>query len=181
MPRRSVQFAGLLVAASCALGAVSVAAGAATPEAFTSTIQSRSTTSCVDVPGGTKDINTDVVGRACVGSAEQSFRFKPVTNRPGTYRIVNQVSGLCMAPYRFGVRQASMCTYPAPNTTFPMWDLLPVNAAAHTFQLEPTSQEGSTMPRCVTAYVVGGTMDRDLVLDFCDNGNPAQVFTIPGL
>lgn len=53
-----------LSAAGGVVGAFALTAAAATPTAFTSTIRSTSTASCVDVPGGTTDINTNVVGRA---------------------------------------------------------------------------------------------------------------------
>ena len=178
--RPTIWLAVSMIAAWCGPGIFVVSASAA-PPAFTSTIQSRTTSSCFDVPGGTTDINTDVVGRACTGSVEQRFRFEPVAARPGTYRIVNRASTLCLAQYRFGVRQAPTCTYPPPNVTYPMWDLDPVNAAADTFQLEPTSQEGSSMPRCVDVHVVTGSADRALALDFCADNTPAQVFTIPGI
>lgn len=160
--------------------AVAVPAAAATaPAAFTSVIKSASTTSCVDVPGGTTDINVNVVGRACTGRAEQAFQFKPVAGQPETFLVVNQASGLCMAPSRFNVRQATTCTFPPPNTNYPMWVLRPINATAHTFELEPAGQQSSTMPRCVDAHVVSGTTDRSLTLDYCDSNVSTEVFTLP--
>ncbi|MEY9931605.1 hypothetical protein ABH926_006254 [Catenulispora sp. GP43] len=160
---------------------IGIGAGAARPAAaFSSTIHSAATGTCVDVPGGTTDVNANVVGVACSGAAEQGFSFQPVAGQPaGTYNVVNAASGLCLAQFRFGIRQSD-CLHTIPESTGQMWTLLTVDAAAHEYVFEPTNQVGDTPYRCMGATSTGpGTAI--LGKPFYTAGTPGDVFTVVGL
>ncbi|MCU1684054.1 MAG: hypothetical protein JWQ81_4793 [Amycolatopsis sp.] len=147
-------------------------------EDFSSTIYSASTKSCVDVPGGTTDVNTDVRGRTCDGAAEEKFRFQQVPGRSAdTYDVVNAASGLCLAQFRFGVRQRN-CLIPVPyDPVLDMWTLVPLDAAATEFQFTRTSDAGAGLGRCLAAHATPSPVLR---LDFCNKTDPAQSFTRTG-
>ena len=148
--------------------------------AFTSTIYSAATGTCVDVPGGTTDINANVVGASCSGAAEQNFSFQPVAGQPaGTYNVVNAASGLCLAQFRFGIRQND-CLHTIPESTGQMWTLLTVDASAHEFVFEPTNQVGDTAFRCMGATSTGPET-AVLGKPFYTAGTPGDVFTVVGL
>lgn len=169
-----VGLTGLLVT-----GAVAPAS-AATTGTFTSTIYSAATRSCPDVPGGTTDINTDLVGRTCSGAAEQRFTFTPVNGRPHTYTLVNAASRECAQPYRFSLRQRS-CSFPATDPTWDQWVLLPVNTAAHQYRLEPASYAAGGSVRVVAAHPApAGSSSRLLTLDYLNSADPAQTFVLAG-
>lgn len=176
-----VGLTGLLVAGALAPAGTATAATAATAGTFTSTISSAATRSCVDVPGGTTDINTNLVGRTCSGAAEQQFTFTPVSRQAGTYTIVNAASRECAQRYRFSVRQNS-CAFTPSSPTWDEWVLIPVNAAAHQYQLEPASYGGSgSSARVVGAHPApSGYPSPILTLDLVNSADPAQTFVIAG-
>lgn len=164
--------AGVVAPASAATGSTGK---------FTSSIYSAATTSCVDVPGGTTDSNTDLVGSRCSGAAEQKFRFTPVSGKPHTYTLRNAASRQCTEPYRFSVRQRS-CSFPASDPTWDRWVLLPVDTAAHTYRLEPASYAaGGGSVRVIAAHPApAGSSSRILTLDYLDSADPAQTFVLTG-
>lgn len=155
------------------------------PGSFVSTIYSASTTSCLDVPGGSKDVNQQVLGFACNSSAEQTFTFTPLPNRAGAYTVMNTASTLFMTQYRFGVRQNTFSDSVSP--WYGVWTLRPVNVAAHQYLLEPTLYTDPALnqpayQRCVTAYpAVPGTAHPYLSLgNYCNPASGAQLFRIAG-
>jgi hypothetical protein len=146
---------------------------------FTSTIYSAATHSCVDVPGGTTNINANVVGSTCSNAAEQQFSFQPVAGQAaGTYNVVNAASGLCLAQFRFGIRQSD-CLHTTPESTGQMWTLLPVDAAANQYAFEPTDQVGDTPFRVMDATFnsVGQVV---LGKPFYVAGTATDTFTLTG-
>jgi len=162
------------------LGAGVVApATAAAASSFTSTIYSAAIKSCVDVPGGTTDINTNLVGKTCSGAAEQRFTFTPVAGHANTYTLINAASKECAHNYRLNVRQQS-CSSPAPNPSWDKWVLLPVNASAHQYQLEPADYAGDgKYARVVGAHPAPpGYPTPILTLDLINTADPAQTFVI---
>ena len=164
------------------LGAgVAAPASAAAASSFTSTIYSAAIKSCVDVPGGTTDINTNLVGKTCSGAAEQRFTFTPVTGHAGTYTLINAASKECAHNYRLSVRQQS-CSLPASDPSWDDWVLVPVNASAHQYQLEPADYAGDgSSARVVGAHPApSGYPSPVLTLDLINITDPAQTFVIAG-
>lgn len=165
-----------------AAGAVAPASAATTTitGTFTSTIYSAATKSCVDVPGGTTDMNTDLVGTGCSGAAEQRFSFTPVSGQPHTYTLRNAASRECAHNYRYSIRQDS-CSFPASNPAWDQWLLLPVNTAAHQYRLEPALYAGSSSFRVLAAHPApAGSSSRILTLDYLNRADPAQTFVLAG-
>jgi len=74
--------AGVLLMLSTAPG-IAAAIGSRHPLAspgptFSSAIYSAATNTCVDIPDGIADVNTNAVGSACSGATGQRFSFQPV-------------------------------------------------------------------------------------------------------
>lgn len=93
--------------------------------------------------------------------------------------MVNAASGLCLAQFRFGIRQYD-CLHTAPGSTQLMWTLLTVDASAHQYAFGPTNQVGDTTFRCVNA-TSSGSGTTALGLPFYSIGAAADVFTVMGL
>ena len=146
---------------------------------FDSSIFSAFTNSCVDVLNGTTDVNSYIGTAACASSTEQQFTFlpsaDPSTPLPNTYILVNKASGLCLVKFRYGVRQRDCATATPSNGN--AWELLPLDPAAHTYQLRVASS--STFPgACLTTISIGALRSSTA----CSSGAPAAglVFTIAG-
>ena len=171
-----------VLSAALAATAAQAATGPAASSGSTSTIYNPATHSCAEVPGGTTDINTNVVSAPCTGTADQTFSFQPVAGAPaGTYNIVNQASGLCIFQYRFGVRQNN-CLASSPENTAYEWNLQPVSAAQKKYVLEPTNQAASSLPRVLQAIPASsGNPTPPLTLAFYSAGTAQQQFTLAGL
>jgi len=173
---RMVVLAVLSVLAAVALGAGQQSAAHAGPTGgFVSTIYSPSARNCIDVPGGTTDINVNLVGAPCSSAPEQLFTFVPETdpnNGLAGYILVNHASGLCAVKFRFELRQSN-CAGVSPVPSGWIWRLLPVASSAHEYLLEPTYVGATATGRCMSA----GTATV-VYTPFCDPADPAQVMVL---
>lgn len=154
------------------------AAAQAASGSFVTTIYSPWANTCVDVPGGTTDINTKLIGAACSSSAEQQFTFVPETdpnNGLAGYSLFNHASGLCAVKFRFEVRQND-CAHANPVPGAWIWRLIPVDPAAQKYLLEPTYVGATAQGRCMQ----GGTAT-SVYTPFCNTGDASQVLVLAGM
>ncbi|MCO5999347.1 RICIN domain-containing protein [Actinoallomurus rhizosphaericola] len=134
---------------------------------------------CIDVWGGTTDINQNIGTAPCQNTQEQQFTLipVPVSGFSHTYRILNAASNLCLAPFRFEVRQGD-CLHPIVQNQ-DVWAFLPAGAA-HQYVL--TNYLGTGQGRCMALHPTSPpSADWSIWRDFCDTGNSSQIFEIPDL
>ncbi|MDT4990616.1 MAG: Ricin-type beta-trefoil lectin domain-like [Actinoplanes sp.] len=170
---------GVLTGVLIAVGGTSAGQAAAAGGPFVNAIYSSSATVCVDVPGGTTDVNRNLVPAACASTAEQQFTFTPVhdasNQQPNTYVVVNQASGLCLVKFRYAIRQVN-CFGSNPYPPSYTWVLNAVDASAHRYQFVP-GYVGTDLGRCMAV----GTSSTMLPTPFCDITDPTQAWTLVGM
>lgn len=186
--------AGGVLAALGLSGGVAQAAGAAAHEAvggtgrtaaaaaageFVSRMYAPASDTCVDVWGGTTDINQDIGTASCQDIREQRFTLVPVpvSGFSVTYRLLNAASDLCLAPFRFEVRQGD-CLHPTVENQ-DVWAFLPAGPP-HQYVL--TNYLGSGKGRCMAVHPTSPpSATRSILRDWCDTGDSSQIFEIPDL
>jgi Ricin-type beta-trefoil lectin domain-like len=179
MTTTTARIARLGLGVLIAVGGTPAGPAAAADGSFVSAIYSSSANVCVDVPGGTTDVNRNLVPAACASTVEQQFTFTPVhdanNQQPNTYVVVNQASGLCLVKFRFEIRQAK-CFGSSPYPAAQTWVLNAVDASAHQYQFVP-GYVGTDLGRCMAV----GTTSTVLPTPFCDITDPAQAWTLAGM
>ena len=170
-----------LAAAVAAFAALTGLAGAPVAQAAsaTSPIRNPPLGTCLD-PSVSPDPYDTLAGAPCSGSAAQSFSFDALPGGPAhTYEIINQVDGLCLDQYRFGVEQES-CTTGSSRPSNVSWTLQLDGTSARKYQIFVTPTVGTSSPRCLQVNPQASGQPGPLfVLSACSSSR-AQLFTLTG-
>ncbi|WAZ19988.1 family 43 glycosylhydrolase [Streptomyces cinnabarinus] len=143
---------------------------------FTSTGVNQNGGNCLDLPGSSTTVGTQLRALTCSSAAEQNFAHTPVSGTSDTYTITTR-SGQCVDVHGASTADnAAIIQWPCHGGTNQRWRLVPVSVSGtdNTFHLVSVGSG-----KCVTPSGGSSASDTRLVQLPCGTGN-GRVWRLPG-